>query len=298
MFGYIKPHKEELLIKDYNIYRAVYCGLCRHIKKNVSFFLPFSLSYDFVFLAISRDIIAGEKPSVTKGRCPYNPLKKRSFISSRGIEFASLAALLLVEKNIEDKRRDKDMPFLSPFLALADIYLKKKIKKFSKDEAFSTLCCDTERELQLFSELERERAGIDELAEAFGKVMATVISSGLSGDKKRIAESLGRSIGAWLYIADAIDDFESDCKKGHFNPLLKLEGTHNISKERARELDITLAMHAKNAHLALSLLESSVYTRIGENIVTKGMGLEAFRLFTGGKNDRSLQGARCQHQCK
>ena len=47
MFGYIKPDRDELLVKDYNLYKAIYCGLCREIKRNVSFFLSFGLSYDF-----------------------------------------------------------------------------------------------------------------------------------------------------------------------------------------------------------------------------------------------------------
>ena len=41
MFGYVKPDKENLLVKELALYKAVYCGLCDAIKKKVSFFLPF-----------------------------------------------------------------------------------------------------------------------------------------------------------------------------------------------------------------------------------------------------------------
>ena len=77
MFGYIKTNKEELLVRDYALYRAVYCGLCKEIKRKISFFLPFSLSYDFVFLAIARDMLEENDIKIQKGRCPYNPFKKK-----------------------------------------------------------------------------------------------------------------------------------------------------------------------------------------------------------------------------
>ena len=28
MFGYVKPAYPELLVKEYELYRAVYCGIC------------------------------------------------------------------------------------------------------------------------------------------------------------------------------------------------------------------------------------------------------------------------------
>ncbi len=290
MFGYIKIQKEELLLKDYNLYRALYCGLCREIRKNISLFLPFSLSYDFVFLAIARDIIKENSPKTESGRCPYNPLKKKSFVISDGVKFASLSALVLVEKNLEDKRRDKDYPLLSPFVALAHTYLKGKVRRLSKNADFNTLYSEVSKKLDAFSQLEKNNASIDELCESFGGVMSAVISAGLDGQDKRIAEALGMSIGAWLYLADAVDDAEKDCKKGHFNPLIEEYKTVEEVKKRAREIDVTLASHAKNAHLALGFYQNGAYSRIAENIITKGLGLEAWRLFTkdGGNNDRSI----------
>ena len=33
MFGYIIVHKPELKIREYETYKASYCGLCRSLKK-------------------------------------------------------------------------------------------------------------------------------------------------------------------------------------------------------------------------------------------------------------------------
>ena len=52
MFGYIKPQQSDLLVRQYELYRALYCGLCDTITSKVSPALSLSLSYDFVFLVI------------------------------------------------------------------------------------------------------------------------------------------------------------------------------------------------------------------------------------------------------
>lgn len=54
MFGYIRPVESELLVKEYEFYRAVYCSLCKTGGRRVSRFSRFFLNYDFVFLALVR----------------------------------------------------------------------------------------------------------------------------------------------------------------------------------------------------------------------------------------------------
>ena len=285
MFGYVKPDRDELLVKDYNLYKALYCGLCREIKSNVSFFLSFGLSYDFVFLAIARDMLNRNGASVEKGRCPYNPLKKRAFVKSEGIVYASRVALILVEKSLEDKRRDKDVGLLSPFLAIAEAYLKRRLKKITRNEPYLTLEMKIEEGLKEFSRLESERSDVDTLAVAFGRVLADAVATGLEGDGERIARSLGTALGSWLYLADAVDDFEKDYKKGHFNPLLEQYGTPDEIRSHLRDIDVSFGAWARDAHLALSLVDRCDYTRLADNILALGLGREAYRIMKGDKND-------------
>ncbi len=285
MFGYVKPDRDELLVKDHKLYKAVYCGLCREIKSNVSFFLSLGLSYDFVFLAIARDMLKGGETGVENGRCPYNPLKKRVFVKSEGIEYASRAALILVEKSLEDKRRDKDLGILSPFLLIAEGYLKHRLKKISKEEPYRTLERKIDEGLKEFSRLESERRDVDTLATAFGRVLADAVAIGLEGDDERIARSLGTAVGSWLYLADAVDDLEKDHKKGHFNPLLEQYGAPDEVRSHLREIDVSFGAWARDAHLALSLVDKCDYTRLADNILARGLGLEAYRIMKGDKND-------------
>ena len=52
LFGYIKVSKGELKIKEYELYRAINCGLCKSMQKYTTKLSAVALSYDIVFLAI------------------------------------------------------------------------------------------------------------------------------------------------------------------------------------------------------------------------------------------------------
>ena len=52
MFGYVTVYKDELKIKDYNRYRAYYCGVCRSLKNSYGMAGQMTLTYDMTFLAI------------------------------------------------------------------------------------------------------------------------------------------------------------------------------------------------------------------------------------------------------
>ena len=46
MFGYLQVQKSELLVREWEAYRSVYCGLCKQMGKDYSFLTRLSLSYD------------------------------------------------------------------------------------------------------------------------------------------------------------------------------------------------------------------------------------------------------------
>ena len=54
MFGYIRVNKPELKVKEFEIYNAVYCGLCREMGKSYGIFSKFCLSYDMTFVTVTN----------------------------------------------------------------------------------------------------------------------------------------------------------------------------------------------------------------------------------------------------
>ena len=52
MFGYIVVHKPELKVREYETYRASYCGLCHSLKKQSGRIGQLTLSFDMTFLVM------------------------------------------------------------------------------------------------------------------------------------------------------------------------------------------------------------------------------------------------------
>ena len=66
MLGYIRTDAPELRIREYDRYRALYCGLCRHMGKCTGQCSRLSLSYDFAFLAAFRMSLTNETLELQK----------------------------------------------------------------------------------------------------------------------------------------------------------------------------------------------------------------------------------------
>ena len=76
MFGYLQIEKEELLVKEFETYKAVYCGLCKQMGKDYSFLTRLTLSYDCTFYAMLLMSLHSSCGGFKKGRCSCNPLKR------------------------------------------------------------------------------------------------------------------------------------------------------------------------------------------------------------------------------
>ena len=75
MFGYVRPVRLELKCRDFDLYRATYCGLCRCLRRRCGLLAPMFLNYDFTFLTLLLwQPEAGFQPC--RGRCHANPLLK------------------------------------------------------------------------------------------------------------------------------------------------------------------------------------------------------------------------------
>ena len=291
MFGYVKPDKENLLVKDLALYKATYCGLCSVIKKRISLILPFTLSYDFVFLAMIRSALCEERSRLTKGCCKYNPLKKCAFsVCENETLYTARSALILTFLKLEDDLSDKDTGFFKRIgIKLFHAHLKPKVKALTKSNAeYEMLLSTVRKRLSELSTLENEHSpDIDKACELFGDIMADITAFGIKEKIKPIATEIGSAIGRYIYLIDAIDDLEGDAKSGAYNPLVAKYGSVSDVRLNIEELDIAMSMFTQRAVVASELLNDSEYTRIIRNILTMGLGAESYKVMTknGGKND-------------
>ena len=108
VFGYVRPQADELRVKEYAWYRAVYCGLCRSMEKNISPLLSLTLRYDYVLLAMTRMLLCDEHGNVEMHRCMANPLHKKPMLAdSETLSFCAACAAMLAHASVLDNIRDE-----------------------------------------------------------------------------------------------------------------------------------------------------------------------------------------------
>ena len=108
MFGYVRPFKSELLVREYDQYKAAYCQLCRALKEHYGRAASFTLSYDCTFYALLMLSTREARLSLHHGRCVMNPLKRCDFLESDGEAYHKAAALsvLLTYHKLRDNLED------------------------------------------------------------------------------------------------------------------------------------------------------------------------------------------------
>lgn len=241
MFGYIRPVKSELLVKEANFYDAVYCGLCRYSGKHLTHASRYLLNYDFTFLSVLRLSLTGCEVRAEKVRCPYKLHKKQAILCDEVFAYTASAFGLFSYYKLEDDLRDERgfsrfrKRLLRPFFKR----IRRKSRKISGEtsEMEDAIRLPIE-ELHTLEEAKCDSP--DRAADCFGRILKAVASGGLEGEKKVIAEQCGYHIGRFIYLIDAYDDFVSDAESGCYNPFLAKYGSAEQVFQHADEIRQTL----------------------------------------------------------
>lgn len=273
MFGYVKPDYRELKVKEYDLYKSAYCGLCRVMGKRYSYIYKMSLSYDFVFMVLLRLYASPENVSFAKKRCIAHPTKKKVMMEENSaLSLASDVGVIMLYHDFLDKINDKD-GFKSFICKLVMPEIKRLHKKACKDENISVFDKFVEERLNNLSKIEKDfTPSIDIPSEEFGLILAEALSIGYEGANKRITYEIGKNIGKWIYIIDAVDDIDSDEKNKTYNPFLATFKTADEAKKHGEMILTALLNTLSEADKALSLLDNTdrnVY-EILSNIIRLG----------------------------
>lgn len=235
MFGYVKPAYAELKVRENELYRAYYCGMCRSLGKCTGCLSRFTLNHDFVFLAMLRRCALGEKTDVKMRRCPVHPVKKRpSAEQSPSLEYAACASAALTRAKIDDTRADERgaRRLAAGIVTPAANHALRRAEKLAPG-----LYENVTAELKALYELEAEKnASVDESADAFGRVLGHVASSGIDGPNGRVLYEIGRLTGRFIYVTDAADDAYRDSVSGNYNPIVLAYGGDVCEKREVYDL--------------------------------------------------------------
>lgn len=233
-----------------------------------------SLSYDFVFLAAVRMTLLGEKPRFEKKRCFVHPFQKRSSaVDSPTLRYCADASALLtyhkLRDDLSDERGLKRLRARWALIFFGGAYRRARKRHPALNDAISA-------HLKALAEYERDEQqppSADAPAAIFAALMADVFSYGLEGIHARIATAIGKSVGYWIYLADAADDYKKDLESHSFNPFLRLFGD-DFSEDARASVKIAMTNHLLEADRAFSLIDSFPYPEIKEilsNILYLGL---------------------------
>ena len=269
MFGYIRPVTTELKVKELDGFKACYCGLCHVIGNKYGFFSRFLLNYDFVFLTML--LWDKNDPVEYEGkRCAACPFKKKQCCKSNtAFEKAAALSVILYWWKIKDGISDEGI-IKSFFYRLLSLVLKNAYKKASNE--FSNFDVTVKNNLQLLSKLEAEKcSSLDAVADCFAKILS---SAAVTGDsvKDRVLEQVLYHIGRWIYIIDAVDDFDDDIKSHRYNAVsMRFSNVKSLSEVETERLRTTL-MHSRNmAGNSFELLDETPWSDTVRNIIALGM---------------------------
>lgn len=294
MFGYVKVSSPELKVREYEFYRGTYCGLCRAMGKCTGQCSRMTLSYDFAFLALVRIALEETPVCFEQKRCLAHPLKKRNSMKQNPTlaYCARAAALLNYHKVMDDLADEKGAKKLKALLARPLVaHARKKAIRAGLAPLEQTVADG----LRKLSEIERgESVSVDLPAEAFGEILANIMSFGLNGSAARLANAFGMAVGKWIYMADALDDWEKDAKKNRYNPFLKLYGNRLPTAQELESIRLALKneLYAAQAPLDLMEFRHPDIERIVSNILYLGMPerINAIQLEQDGKaTDKNIE---------
>ena len=274
MFGYVTPYKMELKIKDYEMFKAYYCGLCISIKNNFSNLCRMSLNYDMTFLGILLDSLECSKHKYVVTKCIAHPMKKKpKVIDNKALDYAAFCNVALVYYKLLDDYND-DNSLNKKFISM---YIKKFINKSKED--LSPLLVNTEENIKKLSSLEKSQdiISIDELSDPFASLTAFIISYYYKNeDFYDNLYNLGYNLGRWIYIIDAYDDLKEDMEKHKFNAINKAFNTENLSYEdliaqQVNRIEFNLLMSANTTVEALNKLPINKNEDLLFNILQLGL---------------------------
>jgi hypothetical protein len=275
MFGYVLPEKPELKIREYELFRAYYCGVCKSIGSRHGNIQRLTLNYDSTFLALLLSSLAGEKTDLSRERCIAHPLSKRIVVrNSSEVEYASDINVILAYYNFKDKWIDDR----SAAACAALVVLKHSFNKIRK--RYAEKCDIIESKLKKLDKLEKGKCdSMDRAAEPFAKLMEEIVAyKPVCADEstEKILRWFGYNLGKWIYILDAFDDLEENIRNKKYNPLIYqynyAGGCVNEFKDEIRQrVQFNLTYALSQLTKAYELLRLDINSNLIENIIYMGM---------------------------
>ena len=264
MLGYVRAYKPEMRFREYDVYKGVYCTLCKTLLRRYSPLGQLFLSYDAAFLALVLLGLSDRCPESKPSRCCYNPAKKCLSCGRGEIQdFCADVSVILFYYKIMDDLHDRGFGrrVLAVLLFPIAWCMRRKAKRL-QPEAERIVCDSMRRQSAAEAQNASTDAAADPSASALAQLGALYVQS---EDFSRFCYLIGR----FVYIIDAVDDVRKDIHRGNFNPLkARYQQNQETFAEYAMELlNLTIAELVKT----FDRLTFARYKEIIYNVVFDGL---------------------------
>ena len=212
MFGYVRADTPYLYIKDDTLYRAMYCGVCKGIAQVCGNAARMALSYDITFLSVILHNIKGVDVKIEKQHCLTHCIRSRQMaeVDELTRQLGALNTFLAYYKCTDDIEDGDGGKWKRLFLKKGFKRAKRKYPEIEK----------IVRE-NLAEQAKTEKAkteSVDRAADATAKILAEFSDLALEDKASVYTHNLFYAVGKWIYLIDALDDYDKDRKKGAYNP--------------------------------------------------------------------------------
>ena len=267
MFGYIVVHRPELKVREYEVYRASYCGLCRSLKRRHGRLGQMTLSFDMTFLALLLSGLDEPRTITGCGRCLSHPMEKHPYRENLYFDYAADMNMILTYYKCLDDWEDENKLTRLLFAGLLKGRMKKLKKQYGEKVRVTA---------RLLKKLRKYEQGyiydIDKTAGFFGEIMAELFVY-----RKDVWEEKLRRMGfffvKFIYLMDAYEDIEEDLKNGCYNPLAELYKKDTFEQDCQQILKMMMAETSRtfemlpileDAEILRNILYAGVWTRYGQ----------------------------------
>lgn len=279
MFGYVRADTPYLYIKDDALYRAMYCGVCKGIAEVCGHSARIGLSYDVTFLSVLLHNVAGEDVQIEKQHCLTHCIRSRQManVDEMTRKIGALNTLLAYYKYTDDIEdgdggRGKRLFFKKGF--------KRAKKRYPELEKIVRV------HLAAQSKLEKANVdSVDRAADATALMLAEVSDRILGEKATEFTHNLCYAVGKWIYLIDALDDYDKDKKKGAYNPFLlayRAESREKLlSGEHGDEVRFVFNAIFFDIRENLSQIKFHFNRDLSDNILLRGLPAMTKRVMDG-----------------
>lgn len=272
MFGYVRINKMDLTFREYEHYKAYYCGLCKYLKRNHTELSRMTINYDITFLIVLLSSIYQPSAQVFHEKCIVDPVKKKKHIINEITEYAASMNILLAYYKLEDDVNDEgDIKSRLVRRAYRKSF-KTAYDKYPQKADFIKACLGELRSLE-----EDQSTSIDQTSNCFARLLEEIFDYKDDEYRDRLRK-VGFNIGKYIYIMDAYEDLDQDLEKGRYNPFSSYKDDREGLKVRVDKL---IGMTLARLEEAILDLDIKVNKSIIDNIIYSGVYLRYKGLING-----------------